>query len=65
MEANINRDDLKYKPDKNLYDFKQFKTIRYVNENVFKGKTTVTNESNGKQSNLIKNHKKWIKNNTF
>ena len=48
------RKDLKNKTSKYIYDFQQFKTIRYVGNNIFTGKIKI-DEAEKDQSSLLEN----------
>ena len=45
---------MKYKTDKNVYNFQQFQTIKSFSDCTFNGKITI-NEANEKQNNLLEN----------
>ena len=58
-EEKIKQKDLKYKPNKYLYDFQQFETIRSFGDSVYTGKINI-DESDLDQSNLLENMIKLI-----
>ena len=51
MGRKIRRNDLKYKTNKWIYDFKKFETIRSFGDLIFRGENTIS-EAEEDQSNL-------------
>ena len=53
-EEKTERKDLKYKPNKYLYDFQKFETIRSFDDSIYTGKINI-DEAEMDQTNLLKN----------
>ena len=53
-EEIIKRKNLKYETNKNRFDFKQFKTIRFFGDNIYNGKINIK-ETKMKQAILLEN----------
>ena len=52
MEKNVGREKLFYKSNQNKYDFKKFRTIRTVDEDIYNGEITLE-EADKDQSDLV------------
>ena len=52
IKENVDREKLIYKASENIYDFRNFKTVRTLGEDIYEGKITLK-EADEEQSDLL------------